>query len=236
MAQSKKGASDIIQKKPMQRKESATPKSALADIQKCKELGIETHLQANKMRSSYAGHVCWGRKWLASHFDAPSCSTDEGDCLVPKECLVQPVALSVPSCVRDNPDSNVYADPAFKNAFGCMPNRCSDKALALFMSLCHIPYSGPRPMIFPRLPDAHPDLHNLIHTSILLVHASRPLVHYRFGSVHYRTSIYPYLQTSAAKPASSTFGPNFTSSKIPDYILDSYPSPPSLRSPDPLIR
>ncbi|KAG2031309.1 hypothetical protein BDR03DRAFT_1016256 [Suillus americanus] len=71
---------------------------------------------------------------------------------------------------------------------------------------CHIPYSGPRPMIFPRLLDAHPDLHNLIHTSILLVHASRPLVHYRFGSVHYRTSIYPYLRTSAAKPASSTFG------------------------------
>src|SRR5580765_8092016 len=75
------------------------------------------------------------------------------------------------------------------------------------LECCHIPYSGPRPMIFPRLPDAHPDLLSLIHTSILLVHASRPLVHYRFGSVHYRTSIYPYLRTSAAKPASSTFGP-----------------------------
>ncbi|KAG1807767.1 hypothetical protein EV424DRAFT_1329376 [Suillus variegatus] len=135
MARSKKGASDVIQKKPRRRKESAIPKSALADIQKCKELGIETHLQANKTRSSYAGHVRRGREWLASHFDAPSCSADEGDCSVPKEPLVQPVALSVPSFVRDNPDSDVYADPAFKDAFGCMPNRCSDKALALFMSL-----------------------------------------------------------------------------------------------------
>ncbi|KAG1791700.1 uncharacterized protein HD556DRAFT_1309765 [Suillus plorans] len=95
---------------------------------KCKELGIETHLQANKMRSSYAGHVHRGHEWLASHFDAPSCSADEGDCSVPKEPSVQPVALN-------NPDSNVYADPAFKDAFGCMPNRCLDKALALFMSL-----------------------------------------------------------------------------------------------------
>ncbi|KAG1907643.1 uncharacterized protein F5891DRAFT_939549 [Suillus fuscotomentosus] len=135
MARSKKAASDAIQKKPRRRKESAIPKSALADIQKCKELGIETHLQANKTRSSYAGHVRRGREWLASHFDAPSCSTDEGDCSVLKEPLVQPVALSVPSFVRDNPDSDVYADPAFKDVFGCTPNRCSDKALALFMSL-----------------------------------------------------------------------------------------------------
>ncbi|KAG1770851.1 hypothetical protein EV702DRAFT_1270992 [Suillus placidus] len=135
MAQSKKGASNIVQKKPRRRKESAAPKSALADIQKCKELGIETHLQANKTRSSYAGHVRWGREWLASHFDAPSCSANEGDSSVPKEFSVQPVAPSVPSRVGDNPDSDVYADPAFKDAFGCMPNRCSDKALALFMSL-----------------------------------------------------------------------------------------------------
>ncbi|KAG2339458.1 hypothetical protein BDR05DRAFT_951218 [Suillus weaverae] len=135
MARSKKGASNIVQKKPRQRKESAAPKSALADIQKCKELGIETHLQANKTRSSYAGHVRWGCKWLVSHFDAPSCSANKGDSSVPKEPSVQPVAPSVPSRVGDNPDSDVYADPAFKDAFGCMPNRCSDKALALFMSL-----------------------------------------------------------------------------------------------------
>ncbi|KAG1780203.1 hypothetical protein EV702DRAFT_1266678 [Suillus placidus] len=135
MARSKKGASNIVQKKPRRRKESAAPKSALADIQKCKELGIETHLQANKTRSSYAGHVRRGREWLASHFDAPSCSANEGDSSVPKEPSVQPVAPSVPSRVGDNPDSDVYADPAFKDAFGCMPNRCSDKALALFMSL-----------------------------------------------------------------------------------------------------
>ncbi|KAG1893884.1 uncharacterized protein F5891DRAFT_1256816 [Suillus fuscotomentosus] len=128
-------ASDVIQKKPRRRKESAILKSALADIQKCKELGIEMHLQANKTRSSYADHVRRGCEWLASHFDAPSCSADKWDCSVPKDPLVQPVALSVPSFVRDNPDSDVYADPAFKDVFGCMPNRCSDKVLALFMSL-----------------------------------------------------------------------------------------------------
>ncbi|KAG1850360.1 hypothetical protein DFJ58DRAFT_842436 [Suillus subalutaceus] len=37
------------------------------------------------------------------------------------------------------------------------------------------------PMIFPRLLDAHPDLHTLIH-------ASRPPVHYQFRSMHLHTS------------------------------------------------
>ncbi|KIK32078.1 hypothetical protein CY34DRAFT_760908 [Suillus luteus UH-Slu-Lm8-n1] len=32
-------------------------------------------------------------------------------------------------------DSDVYDDPAFKDAFDRIPNRCSDKALALYMSL-----------------------------------------------------------------------------------------------------
>ncbi|KAG1809476.1 hypothetical protein EV424DRAFT_1543061 [Suillus variegatus] len=71
------------------------------------------------------------RSWLAGHHNHTVLTL----VLMPKEPLVQPVALSVPSFVRDNPDSDVYADPAFKDAFGCMPNRCSDKALALFMSL-----------------------------------------------------------------------------------------------------
>jgi len=116
---------DAVQKKPP-KKESAIPKSALADVQKCKELGVKTHLQANKTRVNYAGHVRRGQEWLASHFDAPSCSMNEGGPLV--------LALS-PSAIREDPDRDVYDDPVFKDAFGRIPNRCSDKALALFMSL-----------------------------------------------------------------------------------------------------
>ncbi|KIO04691.1 hypothetical protein M404DRAFT_142836 [Pisolithus tinctorius Marx 270] len=31
-------------------------------------------------------------------------------------------------------DSEIYSDPNFKNMFECMPNRCSDKELALYLS------------------------------------------------------------------------------------------------------
>ncbi|KAG1849700.1 hypothetical protein DFJ58DRAFT_729487 [Suillus subalutaceus] len=86
-----------------------------------------------------------------------------------------------------------------------------------------------RPMMFPRLgrlPDAHPDLHTLIHDSIPL---SMPAV----------------LQSTIAKPASSTLDPIGSELILPEtlpsldyrmismiYILVSS----SPRSPDPLIR
>ncbi|KAG1839814.1 hypothetical protein DFJ58DRAFT_733155 [Suillus subalutaceus] len=118
---------------------------------------------------------------------------------------------------------------------------------------CHIPYSGPTSDDVPTpsgclpdafrmpsgcLPDAHPDLHTLIH-------AFSPPVRYRFGSIHLRTSIYPYLWTSAAKPASSTLNPigseliqsrtlpslDYRSISMIHILVSSSP-----RSPDPLIR
>ncbi|KAG1882140.1 hypothetical protein F4604DRAFT_1921855 [Suillus subluteus] len=95
-----------------------------------------------------------------------------------------------------------------------------------------------RLMMFPRLLDAHPDLHTLIH-------APSPPVHYWFGSIHLRTSIYPYLWTFAAKPASSILDP-IGSKLIPPGTLPSLdyqtisiihiPVLSSPRSPDLLIR
>ncbi|KAG1723631.1 hypothetical protein EDB19DRAFT_1951960 [Suillus lakei] len=43
--------------------------------------------------------------------------------------------LSLPAGVATDADDDVYDDPAFKDAFNSIPNRCSNKALALFMSL-----------------------------------------------------------------------------------------------------
>ncbi|KAG1845309.1 hypothetical protein DFJ58DRAFT_730899 [Suillus subalutaceus] len=128
MARSKKGSKasqlpDPAQKKAGRKKRTATTKTALADVKKCKELGIETHLQANNTRVNYAGHVRHGREWLASHFESP-CSED----------LLVPMPL-LPANVETHADSDVYDDLAFKDAFDRIPNRCSDKALALYMSL-----------------------------------------------------------------------------------------------------
>ncbi|KAG1741594.1 hypothetical protein EDD22DRAFT_786691 [Suillus occidentalis] len=100
--------------KTRRKKTTAHTKTALSDVQKCKQNGIETHLQATNTRNNYAGHVRRGREWLESHFDH----------------------LESEFTVGDNVnDSDVYNDPAFKDAFSHIPNRCSDKALALFMSL-----------------------------------------------------------------------------------------------------
>jgi hypothetical protein len=124
-----------IQKKPRQKKESAMPKSALANVQKCKELGVESHLQANKTRANYAGHVRRGQEWLASHFDAPTCSMAESPDDPAFKAPLALLSLSPTLTIQENPDRDVYNDPVFKDAFSRIPNRCSDKALALFMSL-----------------------------------------------------------------------------------------------------
>ncbi|KAG2133337.1 hypothetical protein DEU56DRAFT_738972 [Suillus clintonianus] len=123
---------DAAQKKAGQKTRSAAAKTALEDVQKCKEHGIKTHLQANNTRTNYAGHVRRGREWLASHFETPSCSavseTWRGD--TSENSLVL-----LPATAEIHADNDVYEDPAFKYAFESIPNRCSDKALALFMSL-----------------------------------------------------------------------------------------------------
>jgi hypothetical protein len=142
MAPVKKGSAKAPQPKAAQKKAgrrrrgSAAPKTALADIQKCKEHGIETHLQASKTRANYAGHVRRGREWLASHFDSDKLtrSTSAGSEAYEDGGLpvLKPLQLHTSLAAEDN---DVYNDPAFKDAFDRIPNRCSDKALALFMSL-----------------------------------------------------------------------------------------------------
>ncbi|KAG2029815.1 hypothetical protein BDR03DRAFT_987512 [Suillus americanus] len=100
---------NCIQKKAAWKKGSATPKAALADVQKCKDLGIETHLQANNTRANYAGHIQRGRQWLASYFKTPAISElERGD--IASDDLLIPMPSSP------------------------IPNRCSHKVLALFMS------------------------------------------------------------------------------------------------------
>ncbi|KAG2128935.1 uncharacterized protein EDB93DRAFT_1095770 [Suillus bovinus] len=100
--------------KTRQKKTMVHTKTALSDVQKCKQNGIETHLQATNTQNNYAGHVRCGREWLESHFDHLESEFTVGE---------------------DVNDSDMYNDPVFKDAFSHIPNRCSDKALALFMSL-----------------------------------------------------------------------------------------------------
>jgi hypothetical protein len=119
-----------VHKKPVHRKKRlAVKKTALVDVQRCKEHSIKTHLQASNTRTNYAGHVCRGREWLASHFKGSTVSETRRDDIVHGSL--------VPLLTTDkiNADNDVYEDPAFKDAFKSVPNRCSDKALALYMSL-----------------------------------------------------------------------------------------------------
>lgn len=123
---------NVAPKKAGRKKGSAVPKTALADVQKCKQHRIDTHLQANNTRTNYAGHVQCGREWLASHFDNLSRSaTSTKNMSKDSPALMLPL----PAGVATDADDNVYDDPAFKDTFDSIPNGCSDKALALFMSL-----------------------------------------------------------------------------------------------------
>ncbi|KAI6111260.1 hypothetical protein F5141DRAFT_1274775 [Pisolithus sp. B1] len=86
---------------------------SLQVIHQIKEVGKQTHLRATKTRETYSRHIRQARSWLQSHFPA------EG---TPR----------IPAHTED--ESDIYADPGFKDAFGQVPNQCSDKALALYLS------------------------------------------------------------------------------------------------------
>ncbi|KAG2354498.1 hypothetical protein BDR07DRAFT_1494500 [Suillus spraguei] len=110
-----KQLSDTIHKKAGRKKRSAVEKMGLAD--------------ASNMRTNYAGHVRHGREWLASHFESSTVSETWGDEII-EHSLVPLVTTA-----KIHADNDVYEDPAFKDAFENILNRCSDKALALYMSL-----------------------------------------------------------------------------------------------------
>ncbi|KAG6329830.1 hypothetical protein ID866_9259 [Astraeus odoratus] len=93
--------------------------ATLQVVHHIKEAGKHAHLQAPKTRKSYAGHVRRGCEWL------------EARCTM---------VLSTSTTVKGQGDSKNaaeeggYDDPEFKNAFQHIPNKYSDKALALYLS------------------------------------------------------------------------------------------------------
>jgi hypothetical protein len=78
---------------------------------------------------NYARHVHHGWEWLASHFESSTVSKTQIDD-IPEGSLV-PLLMTA----EIHADNDVIEDLAFKDAFENIPNRCSDKALALYMSL-----------------------------------------------------------------------------------------------------
>ncbi|KAI5987257.1 hypothetical protein EDD15DRAFT_2372705 [Pisolithus albus] len=102
-------------KDPKKRTRAPTTKERLSlqAVHQIKEAGKQTHLRATKTRETYSRHVRQAWSWLQGHF--------------PPEGTPQ-----VPARVED--ESEVYTDPGFKDAFERMPNQCSDRALALYLS------------------------------------------------------------------------------------------------------
>ncbi|KAI6155955.1 hypothetical protein BKA82DRAFT_4011339 [Pisolithus tinctorius] len=106
--------------KRKRRVKASVPKEqpSLHTIHQIKEASKQTHLWAAKTRATYTRHVHQVQSCLQSHFPA------EGMQLPPSLSHIGSGDLS----------SEVYGDPDFKNVFKCMPNQCSDKALALYLS------------------------------------------------------------------------------------------------------
>ncbi|KAI6019428.1 hypothetical protein BKA83DRAFT_4495450 [Pisolithus microcarpus] len=108
-------ASSRPSKKPKRRARASTAKEqpSLHVVHQIKEAGKQTHLRAAKTRETYSRHVRQARSWLQGHF--------------PLEGAPQILA-------HTEHESEIYSDPGFKNAFERVPNQCSDKALALYLS------------------------------------------------------------------------------------------------------
>jgi len=82
------------------------------------EAGKQKYQRAENTSKAYAGHVARGQKWLASHFASETHDDAPGR---------QPSQAT-------NGGEEVYKDPAFRDAFASVLNRCSDKALSLYLS------------------------------------------------------------------------------------------------------
>ncbi|KAL4064462.1 hypothetical protein J3A83DRAFT_4191195 [Scleroderma citrinum] len=99
----------LIPESPSKKKTPTSENSSLEAIHHIKEVGKQAHLQAEKTWKAYDGHICWGHEWLQSHTKSSS---------------------TIPTSIVND----IYNDPAFKDAFEKLPNHCSDKALALYLS------------------------------------------------------------------------------------------------------
>ena len=95
-----------------QKKSAAKDLPTLQAAHQAKEDGKETHLLSKKTRDVYARHVHQARGWLQSHYTADG-------------------TLSV--ATHPGEGSEIYHDPAFKNAFERCPNQCSDQALSIYL-------------------------------------------------------------------------------------------------------
>ncbi|KAF9242145.1 hypothetical protein BU15DRAFT_44465 [Melanogaster broomeanus] len=108
--------------KRTRRKRPASSTKSLKVIERLKEAGKEAHLKANNTRRCYTGHVKRGREWLSDYFsgnDRDADSDEEGSATAPN---------------HPHAEEDPYSDPAFPHAFDSIPNKCSDKALALFLT------------------------------------------------------------------------------------------------------
>ncbi|KAG9310650.1 hypothetical protein JVU11DRAFT_9229 [Chiua virens] len=101
-------------------------KTSLKVIERLKEAEKEAHLKAKNTKKCYTGHVKRGRDWLARHWHLSIGNNSEMDS-EQQTCQQLPLD-NIPE--SDDP----YDDPCFLRAFDRMPNACSDKALALFLT------------------------------------------------------------------------------------------------------
>ena len=91
---------------------SAKDQSTLQEAHQAKEMGKQAHLQALRTMETYSQHVNQARAWLRSHFK------EDG-------------TLSIASHPEEG--SEIYHDPAFKDAFEEHPNHCSNEALSIYL-------------------------------------------------------------------------------------------------------
>lgn len=94
---------------------------SLKVIEKLEEAGKEVHLKVRNTKKCYLGHVKQGREWLTQHFLSVSSSDSEEHHHHPPT----PEGLE---------EEDLYTDPMFPHAFNRVLNRCSDRALILFLT------------------------------------------------------------------------------------------------------
>ncbi|KAF9245361.1 hypothetical protein BU15DRAFT_41214 [Melanogaster broomeanus] len=97
-------------------------RKSLKVVDQLKKAGKEAHLKAKRTKSAYEGHIRRGCEWLAGYYLTTDTDIDPD---------LEDDAFPTP---KHSSEDDPYTDPAFRDAFCRTPNKCSDKALALFMT------------------------------------------------------------------------------------------------------
>lgn len=95
--------------------------ATLSTIRDLQDQEKSTHGKALNTSKKYAVYVKRGREWLEEHFDA----CDPGE---------DPLTTHADEIGTPPDGDSPYDDPEFRNTFETIPNKYSDKALALFIS------------------------------------------------------------------------------------------------------